>query len=50
MTAPPQFPCGPEIWDTSALRAVIPALIARLFTLFSPEGIQRGAMARLLDI
>ncbi|MGJ8563620.1 MAG: hypothetical protein ACSHXY_08705 [Alphaproteobacteria bacterium] len=50
MTAPPQFPCGPEIWDTSALRAVIPALIARLFTLFSPEGVQRGAMSRLWDI
>lgn len=44
------FPGGPGLIDTSEIRAVIPGLIAHLFTLFSPQGTERGAMARLWEI
>lgn len=46
----PGMPYGPDILDTSAMRSVLPALIVRVFAMLRPEGIERGALARLWEV
>lgn len=45
----PGLPCGPDTVDTSGLRAIIPALIARIATMVCPDGVERGALSRLWE-
>ncbi|MGJ8564695.1 MAG: hypothetical protein ACSHXY_14225 [Alphaproteobacteria bacterium] len=45
----PGMAYGPDMIDTSGLRAVIPALIARIAVMINPNGVQRGALSRLWE-
>lgn len=46
----PGMPSGPDVIDTTGMRAVLPALIIRIFAMLRPEGIERGALSRLLEV
>lgn len=45
----PGMPSGPDMIDTSGMRAVLPALIARICTMLNPAGVERGALSRLWE-
>jgi hypothetical protein len=47
---PLSFPQGQDISDTGRLRVMMPIFIAQLFSMFSIEAVQRGAIARMWKI
>lgn len=45
----PGMPCGPDIIDTSRMRAILPGLIWQVFMMVKPGFIERGARARFQE-